>query len=310
MPSPAKTCLKINWRLLTALLIFASLAGLPSYAQDGKVLPLRLVDDQGHVFLLAHRAKRIISLSPAITELVFAAGAGEKLVGVSRFSDYPAAALSIPSVGDAFSLDLERLLMLEPDLVIAWRSGNTKLGIDQLERLGLRIFVTEATQLADIPRLLRTIGKLAGTLQAAESAAQNFEMALQRLKQQQATHEPVSVFQLIWPQPLITVGAAHIINDIINVCGGTNIFASLPDLMPIISEENLLAANPAVIFSSISDELLASSTYGFFQRFPHISAVKKGHVYFIHPDLIHRQSPRILEATRRVCARLDAMRAQ
>lgn len=298
--------MKIRYEFLA--LLFLLQAWSPAYADDSVVAPLHLIDDRGQVFLLEQPAKRIISLSPAITELVFAAGAGKNLVGVSRFSDYPEAAQSITNIGDAFSLDLERMIVLKPDLVIAWQSGNAKLGIGQLERLGLRVFVTEATKLEDIPRLLRIIGQLAGTSAVGESTAQTFETTLQQLKQRYAARKPVSVFQLIWPQPLITVGATHIINDIIRTCGGENVFAALTELMPVISEENLLAANPEVIFSSISNELLASSTESLAQRMPNISAIKNNHVYFIHPDLIHRQSPRILEAAKIICERLDSMR--
>lgn len=298
-----------KWHEFLALL-FALLICSPAFADNSQFHSSHLVDDRGQVFLFERTATRIISLSPAITELVFAAGAGEKLVGVSRFSDYPDAAQSIAGIGDAFSLDFERVVALKPDLVIAWHSGNAKLGIDQLERVGLPVFVTEATKLEDIPRLLRIIGKLAGTSEEAESAAQDFEITLQHLKQGYAQRKSISVFQLIWPQPLITVGSSHIINEIISTCGGENVFASLPDLMPVISEENLIASNPEVILSSVSNELLESGEQGLFRRFPYLPAIKNYHVYFIHPDLIHRQSPRILEATKMICEQLDSVRAQ
>lgn len=291
-------------------LLFTLLICSQAYADNSRLHSSHLVDDRGQVFLFERIAKRIISLSPAITELVFAAGAGKKLVGVSRFSDYPDAAQSIAGIGDAFSLDFERVIALKPDLVIAWHSGNAKLGIEQLERLGLPVFVTEATKLEDIPRLLRIIGKLAGTSEEAESAAHAFEIALQQLKQDYTERKSINVFQLIWPQPLITVGSSHIINEIIKTCGGRNVFAALPDLMPVISEENLIASNPEVILSSVSNELLESGEHGLFQRFSYLPAVKNHQVYFIHPDLIHRQSPRILEATKMICEQLDSIRAQ
>ncbi len=153
------------------LFIFSILLHAPfSAAAD---VPFILTDDRGRSVRLNHSARRIISLSPNITELVFAAGAGDKLVGVSSYSDYPDVAKFIPSIGDSSSLDLERIVALKPDLVISWGSGNKVSDIDKLERLGLTVFVTEATNLEDIPRLLRKTGTLAGTLEIAELAAAN-----------------------------------------------------------------------------------------------------------------------------------------
>jgi iron complex transport system substrate-binding protein len=268
-----------------------------------------LIDDRGRSVQLNHSAKRIISLSPSLTELVFEAGAGDKLVGVSGYSDYPDAARYIPNVGDSSNLDLERIVALKPDLVIAWRSGNSLSDIEKLEKLGLAVFATEAARLEDIPRLLRVAGQLAATSMQAESAASAFEEALQQFRRSYGNQPKIRVFQLIWDQPLMTINGNHIISDLIELCGGINIFASLSSLTPIISAENLLEADPQVIISSISREFAESEVKGLLRRFSHISAVRHNHLYFVHPDLIHRQTARMLQAAKTVCAQLENARS-
>ncbi len=269
-------------------------------------IPLNLIDDRGRSIHLEHSARRIISLSPSITELVYAAGAGDRLVGVSSRSDYPIAARSVAEIGDAAGLDLERIAMLKPDLVIAWRSGNAA-DIDRLEKLGLPVFVTETTRLEDIPRLLRLTGQLAATSTQAEAAARAYETELQRLKHSYAGRQRVSVFLLIWQQPLMTVNGSHIISDMINLCGGVNIFASAAILAPVISAESLLQADPQAIISGVLPESGAGKLW---QQFPQIRAVRNKHLFFVHPDLLHRQTPRMLQTVKAVCEQLEQVRAK
>lgn len=271
--------------------------------------PFTLTDDRGRSVRMNHFARRIISLSPNITELVFAAGAGDKLVGVSSYSDYPDVAKSIPGIGDSSSLDLERIVALKPDLVIAWNSGNKVADIDKLERLGLTVFITEATKLEDIPRLLRKIGKLAGTLAIAELAASAFEAELRKIKQRYRSRQQVEVLYLIWHRPLMTVSDNHIISDIINICGGINVFAAAPSLTLVISAESILGADPQIIISSMPLVSPETGRRELWQRFPHIRAVRNNHLFFVHPDLIHRQTPRMLQAAKTVCEQLESARS-
>jgi iron complex transport system substrate-binding protein len=254
---------------------------------------------------------RIISLSPNITELIFAAGAGKKLVGVSRHSNYPDAAKSIPDIGDSFSLDLERIVALQPDLLLAWRSGNARADIERLERLGLTVFATEAVTLADVPRLLRTIGRLAGTSGPAERTAKTYEEELQQIGSSYSNRPKVSVFQLVWHQPLMTVNNQHLISDVIRICGGANVFALSSSLTPVVSGENLLAADPDAIISSVlleQEESAPAEVKAFLRQFSQLSAVRNNNVFFVHPDLIQRQTTRVLQGTRLVCEQLERVR--
>ena len=196
--------------------------------------------------------------------------------------------------------------MLKPDLVVAWRSGNAA-DVDRLEKLGVPVFVTEATKLEDIPRLLRSLGQLAATSIQAEAAARSYEIELQQLRQSYADRQRISVFMLIWQQPLMTVNGSHVISDIINLCGGVNIFASAAILAPVISAESLLQADPQAIISGVLPESGVGKLWQ--QQFPQIRAVRNRHLFFVHPDLLHRQTPRMLQAVKAVCDQLERVRS-
>jgi len=299
-----RSVLALLFVFLVSPLASIDVAGAVGIAEE--VPPFSVTDDRGRSIRLDHFARRIVSLSPHITELLFAAGAGDRLVGVSRYSDFPEAAKLVPNVGDSSSLDLERIIALKPDLVIAWRSGTTASDIKKLEKLGLTVFAAEATRLEDVTRLLRMTGKLAGTSAQAEPAARAYEAELQQIKRTYSGRQPIRVFQLVWHQPLMTVNGNHIISDIIKICGGINVFASASSLTPMISAENLLEADPQAIISSVSLEFAET---GMRQRLSDVSAVKSDHLFFVHPDLMHRQTPRMLQAARTVCTQLEAVRA-
>jgi iron complex transport system substrate-binding protein len=280
------------------------LGALPAGAQT-----LSIRDDRGVAVSLSQPARRIVSLAPHATELAFAAGAGSYVVGVTAFSDYPPAAKRIPSLGDAGKVDIERILALRPDLVIAWQSGNHSGDLAQLERLGVKLFVTEPRHLQDIPRLLRAIGLLSGTDSEAARAADELEQRMADLRKKYAARKPVSVFYQIWDAPLMTVNGEHLINDVIELCGGQNIFASQSGLTPAVSMESVVALNPEVIIDSGSlyqNEQVWKS----WRKFSSVRAVRKGRLYFIHPDLIQRQTPRILNGAMHLCEQLDRARQE
>lgn len=286
-------------------------AGLLSVAALGACAapaqPVAITDDRGVRLALAAPAGRLVALAPHATELAFAAGAGERLVGAVRFSDFPAAARALPGVGDAARIDLERALALRPDLAIGWKSGNQPGDIEKLEKLGIPVFVTEPERLADIPRLLRAIGELAGTRARAHGAARDFELGLADLAREFAGLAPVRVFYEIWHRPLITVNGRHMISDVIRLCGGRNVFAGAPALAPVVSLEAVIAARPQVILGGSSattrDEFLAA-----WRRERRIPALRDVAVRYVPADEIQRQSPRILEGARAICNHLAEAR--
>lgn len=268
---------------------------------------ITVVDDAGQQVTLSQPARRIISLAPNITELVFAAGAGDRLVGVSEHSDYPEAARSIRRIGGGSGLDLEAIIALAPDLVIAWQSGNPLQPVTRLQELGLRVFISEPRHLPDIPDSLRRFGRLAGTEAAATRQITDFEQRHQQLTRRYSGRVPVSVFYQIWDRPLMTVNGKHLIADVIRLCGGRNVFAGLSALAPQISTEAVLAANPEVIVAGSGSEP-AELVLARWQRWPELRAVADGHLFVIDRDLLVRQTPRILQGAEQLCSLLDEVR--
>ncbi len=266
-------------------------------------------DDRGRMVVLAQSAGRIVSLAPHVTELLFAAGAGGRLVGVSAFSDYPAAAARLPVVGGAVRIDIERVLRLRPDLVIAWGSGNSVFDIEKLEKLGLKVLVTEPRRLADIPGTLIKIGLLTGDETAARHAADRFNRDLDALRSRYQSRSPVRLFFQIERRPLMTLNSAHIVSDVFDLCGGENVFGALPELAPVIGMEAVIERNPQVIFVSTSIADVRSVVQEWTER-KELQAVRTGHVYAIAPELIVRPTPRILQGARLVCEKLDVVRDQ
>ena len=265
------------------------------------------VDDAGQQITLVQPAQRIVSLAPNITELVFAAGAGDRLVGVSEYSDYPEAARSIRRIGGGNGLDLEAIVALAPDLVIAWQSGNPSRPVARLQELGLTVFITEPRHLQDIPDSLRRFGRLAGTGAVAARQISEFERRYDELHRQYSGQEPVSVFYQVWDRPLMTVNGEHLISDVIRLCGGRNVFAGLSALAPQVTTEAVLAANPEVIVAG-GDGKPAAAGLAEWQRWPDLSAVAHGYLFVIPRELLVRPTPRILQGAEQLCALLDEVR--
>lgn len=264
-------------------------------------------DDRGVTLQLAAPAQRIVALAPSITELVYAAGAGSRLAAVPRFSDYPPEAAQLPQIGDASSIDAERVLSLQPDLVIGWRSGNRAADIARLQRLGLKLFLIEPATLADVPRALRLIGRLAASDAAADSAARDFEQGVAALRAQYAGAAVVRVFYEIWHQPLMTVNRRHMISDVIDLCGGVNIFAELPVLTPVVSLEDVSARRPQVVLGGGSS-LSATELAALWKQQARLPGLRELPALHVDPDAIQRQTPRVLTGAQQVCAHLDSVR--
>ena len=250
---------------------------------------------------------RIVSLAPSLTELAFAAGAGETLVGTVEYSDYPAAARTLPRVGDGWRVDIERVLALKPDLVLAWSSGTPQEVITRLQSLHLRVVSIQTYRLADIPAALRSIGRIAGTSAAAGAAAANFEAEIRRLRAAHTGARAVSVFIQIDDEPLYTVNGRHIISEVVELCGGRNVFAELPQLAPPVALEAVLARQPQVILST--DDTIADPR-PYWQRWPRLAAVSAGTIYSMPSDTLTRATPRLVQGAQATCDALDDARAR
>lgn len=284
----------------------AAVLALACVAAPLRGAPVAVTDDRGVIVRLQRPAQRIVTLTPHLTELVFAAGAGARLAGVARFSNHPAEARSLPVVSDALHTDIERLLVLKPDLVLAWRSGTPQETVARIERAGLPVFVSDAARLEEVGRSIEALAALAGTSDAGAAARMAFARGLGELRARRPAGPPVRVFYEIWPSPLMTVNERHVISEIIDLCGGVNVFGSLRPLTPEVSREALLAARPEVALGGSSAETADAYAARWAGLPPPLSAMP---AYYIAPDLIQRPTPRLLDGARLVCAHLDAVRA-
>lgn len=288
--------------LITLLLVW--LNAPPAFASHA---PISVTDDTGARIILARPARRIITLSPNLTELLYSAGAGSRLVGTVQWSNFPKAALNIPRIGNTYNLDLERIVSLRPDLVIAWRSGNSPQAIDQLRRLGYPVFVSEPRSLAAIGTTLVRLGILSGTRAAADLAAAKYRARLLSLKATYSHRSKVSVFYQIWNQPMFTVNRDHVISDVIDLCGGRNVFARLNTLSPQIGVEAVLAEDPQVIVAS-GINAGRPAWLDEWRQWPSLKAVRHNLVFSIPPDFIQRDTVRILQGAAMMCHDLDKAR--
>ncbi len=268
---------------------------------------MAVYDDLGHLVELEQPASRIVSLAPHLTEMAFAAGAGDKLVGVVSYSDYPPAALEIPIIGSYNNINDESLVALQPDLVLVWNSGNGPDLAQRLRGLQLTVFVNEPKRLPDIARSIKNIGMLADTLPLAEKASAEFLDRYQVLVESNSGKAPVSAFIELWHEPMMTVNGTHIISDSIELCGGINIFADALPLVPRINVESVVRRDPDVIIATgMADE--RPEWLDEWLIWEDVSAVKSNSLHSINPDLISRHSPRILQGVERLCGFFDRAR--
>ena len=297
---PACTPLRPITAALAAALFAAA---VPVSAQ------IELTDDAGQRIVLAQPAQRIVSLAPHVTEILFAAGAGERVVGVVAYSDYPEAARALPQVGGYSQIDLEAVVGLRPDLVIGWRSGNRDAHLARLQAMGIPVYLNEPRSLDDVARSLEQFGRLAGSEDAANAAATAFRTRHAALAARYAGQPPVRTFYQIWDRPLMTVNDEHLIADVIRLCGGSNVFGSQAQLAPTIGVEAVLAANPeAIVASGMGDA--RPEWLDQWARWPQLEATRHDNLFFIPPELIQRHTPRILDGAERLCAQLETARAR
>ncbi len=265
---------------------------------------LEVEDDSGKRIVLTAPAQRIISLAPHVTEQLFAIGAGAQVVGAVDYSDYPEAAKLIPRVGGYSRLDLEQILALQPDLIVGWQSGNNTQQLQRLETLGFTVYRSEPRRLDHIAEGMLKLGVLTGVQEQANQQATNFRNKVDTLRRSAQGKSIRSVFYQIWNRPLMTVNGEHLINDVISLCGGRNIFAGLPALTPKLSEEAVIAADPDIIIASgmgrERPEWLDD-----WRKWPQLQAVKGEQLYVINPSIIQRATPRLLQGAEVMCGMIQ-----
>ncbi|MGH8691331.1 MAG: cobalamin-binding protein [Burkholderiales bacterium] len=253
-------------------------------------------DDYGNQIRLPSPAARIVSLAPHLTELAYAAGAGERLVGAVDYSDFPPPARALPRVGSDAQISIEAVLELRPDLIVAWPNAGSRRAIDRLAELGLPVFRSEPRELEDIAATLERLGVLAGTAGEAQRAASAFRARKSALEKRYAGRATVRVFYQVWDRPLRTVNGDHVISKVIRLCGGENVFAALPVIAPEIDGEALLRANPEVVIASSPG---AQPPRG----------LSRSRFHVVPAELIQRHTPRLLDGAEQVCRALEQARS-
>ncbi|MEC7376202.1 MAG: cobalamin-binding protein [Pseudomonadota bacterium] len=256
---------------------------------------------------LEQAARSVVSLSPGATELLFSAGAGDRVVAVSAWSDYPTEAANLPQVGDSNRLDLEAIVALAPDLVVAWVDGNSRNQLERLADLGITVFWLAPRTFNDIAVAVENLALLTGNGVTGRRRADAFRADIAELQARYDGASPVRVFYQIWDQPLMTINREELISKAIELCGGVNVFGHLPRLVPRLSIEAVLAANPQVIVTA--GEAGKDTWLNDWQQYPGLAAVSAGNLFLEPPDLLARPTLRFAEGARHLCQTLEQARA-
>jgi iron complex transport system substrate-binding protein len=266
-------------------------------------------DDGGNTVTLSKPAQRIISLAPHATELIFAAGGGDRIVGTVGYSDYPAAALKIPRVGSHQQIDVERIIALKPDLLVVWLHGNSERQLEHVRKLGIPFYFSEPKKLTDIPTSIERLGMLMGTEQQANKVAAAERTELARLTEQYRNRPTVRMFYQVWGKPVYTLNGGNIMSDVIRLCGGENVFANLAIPAPVVTTEAVLLENPEVMMTG-DRQAEKSGGLEIWKQYKNLLAVKNDNLFSVDADLVNRAGPRLIEGAAMVCEKLELARSR
>lgn len=254
-----------------------------------------------------NKIKRIIALSPSSTEMLFDIGVGDRVVGTVEYADYPEAANSIPRIGNYAGLNIESIVALEPDLIVAWKSGNKQSDLDKLESLGLPVMYIDPKTMKAVRDDIKRLGKAVGEEALGNAAATRFDEAYRSVRQQYEDKAYVRVFYQMSYEPLRTVGSNSWVEALIRDCNGDNIFHDAAASYPVVSLESIIVKDPEVIIMS-NHTNATQSRDALWQRWPNITAVKQGALVSIDSSTLLRSGPRAVEGLALLCAAIDGVR--
>ena len=267
---------------------------------------IEVTDNFGRLVRVEKPVTRIISLAPHITENLFSAGAGDKVIGIVEYSDYPAATKTIPSVGSYAQFSIETILAMKPDLVVAWRGGNNSEALDQLERLGLTLYYSEPRSFDDIINNIHHYAALADSRDTLDPRVHEVKEHIAQSRDEFANSERVDVFYQVWSDPLMTLNGEHFISRVLEVCGARNLFADLPIIAPRVEWEAVIEANPHAIVMGQNHNVPADTSL--WEKWTMVDAVKNNHFVFVHSDTMHRHTLRMLLAIGGFCDQIHEVR--
>jgi iron complex transport system substrate-binding protein len=289
--------------MIRSLALFALLAAasLTAAAASG----VTVVDDVGRKVTLPRIPQRIVSIAPGATEMLFAAGAGSRVIATVEFSDEPAEAKKVPRIGDSNAVDMERVVALRPDVVVVWEGGNNVAQINRLENLKVPLYRHRVSRLGDIPMSLRRLGALTDTGAVAEAAARDVETRLAALQQRygQAAQKPTVLLE-VWNRPIYTVGGSQMMTDSLRLCGTRNVFDDLKEQGPTVDTEAVIGRDPQIIVAvappGVSQEWLTE-----WKRFGTLRAVRDGRLVPFEDQRLSRLGPSAVAGTEALCEAIN-----
>lgn len=264
---------------------------------------LTVTDDTGAHVSLVGPPQRIISLAPSATEMLFAAGLGDRVIATVKFSNEPAAAKRVPRIGDVTAVDMERLVALHPDLVVVWPGGGNPAQIEKLAQLGFPLYRQQVNRLADLSGSLRRLGALSVSQDVSNRAAQALEGELARLAHQYGGGSHPSVLLEVWNRPVYTVGGTHLMSDALALCGARNVFGDLKELGPVVSTEAVIARDPDIIVANAPPGE-GAGWLADWRRFASMKAVRTGRLVAFEDTRLNRLGPSMVPATELLCKAL------
>ncbi len=285
------------WALIGAFTAFCITAS--------NAAPISLTDDLGRKVELKEPARRIVTLAPFLTELAYAAGAGDRIVGVSAFSDYPPEATRLPQVSSAAGFSIEAIAALEPDLVLAWRDSARREDVERIAGFGAAVFVANARNLEDVPRLLRSLGALTG--RDVEPLVAQYEAKLDRLRRAHAGQRKLTALLEIWHRPLTTIAGRHFMNESLEICGARNAFADLDGVAPVVPMEEVYRRDPELIVDA-SSAGRAQEFRAQWREHGTLAAVKAGRLVVVEADRIQRLTTRTPDGIAALCEAIERVR--
>ncbi len=283
--------------------LLASLTTLAIASSASAAISVR--DDDGNVVTLQKPAQRIIAMAPHVTELLYAAGGGDKIVGAVTYSDYPEAAKKLPRIGDNRQVDMERVIAMKPDLIVIWLHGASERQIETLRQLNIPMFHSEPTKLDGIADNVQRLGQLMGTESVAQPVAAEIRQHFAALAKQYGNRPPVRMFYQVWDKPLYTLNGTSIVSDAMRLCGGVNIFADLKVTAPVVSNEAVLQADPEAIFGTSEKNY---GGVGLWRPYTTMKAVRSDNLFTLDGELLNRAGPRMVAGTTALCEKLELVR--
>lgn len=301
----AAASIETQWKKRLVVVFFGIAMSLYPLFATGD--PITVVDDSGETVVLAKPAQRIITLAPHLTEQVFSAGGGDRIIATVNYSNFPEAANEILVIGSYKKISFEMVVGLSPDLILAF-GGNGWEMINRLRDLNYTVYVDEPRELEDVASTLMRLGKMLGTESITDLVTSRFNHRLEHLQTKYSDQKRLRVFYEVWNKPLVTINGKHLISSVMRLCGGENIFSDALPMAPRISVETVVRRDPDVIIASGHGNQRPDWLDDWL-KWPSITAVNQGHLYFIPPDILQRHTVRILDGAEKMCEFLKIARS-